>query len=301
MRRTYGMIGLTFIISSLLILTPLHAVTLDVTLGQTRTVSSGEVFTEAFVRNGGVLILDGGTISNGAALTSPSVTVDPGGRFIFNSGNIHYFENWGITELYGGIQSTYTSENRGYLKYAGGNPSYSNEYGQLSLFDGTVDIYSTASNRLLWYIEASSTSGTPAIRFFTTANTLAPGSYTYTTLPNATTNSGYKTYNDFATYWSQGALLASRQVNITLWTNWPGKIWVYNYIPPTAFTSTVRTAIEIAWKSQSGRTYQVQSTTNLPGGIWNNLGLPVLCQSSTAAVCDSAYDTNKMYRVLLHH
>ena len=154
MRRTYGMIGLTFIISSLLILTPLHAVTLDVTLGQTRTVSSGEVFTEAFVRNGGVLILDGGTISNGAALTSPSVTVDPGGRFIFNSGSIHYFENWGITELYGGIQSTYTSENRGYLKYAGGNPSYSNEYGQLSLFDGTVDIYSTASNRLLWYIEA---------------------------------------------------------------------------------------------------------------------------------------------------
>ena len=301
MRRTSGMKVLTLVMSSTLIITPLLAVTLEVPLGQTRVVSVGEVFTEAFVRKGGVLILNGGPISNGAALSSPSVTVDPGGRFVFNSGSIHYFENWGVTELYGGIQSTYTSENRGYLKYAGGNPSFSNEIGQLTLFDGTVDVYSAASNRFYWEIEAGSTSGTPAIRFFTTANTLAPGSYTYATLPNINLNPGGKTYNDIATYWSQGALLNARQVNIGLVSNWPGKVWVYNYIPPTAFTTTVRTAIETAWNSQSGRTYQVQSTTNLPGGIWNKHGLPVLSHSSTAAVCDSAYDTNKMYRVLLHH
>ncbi len=299
MRSTFEMMVLTLVTSSLLIITPLRAVTLDVPLGQIRVVSAGEVFTEAFVRNGGVLILDGGTISNGAALSSPSVTVDPGGRFIFNSGSIHYFENWGVAELYGGTQSSYASENRGYVKFAGGDPGSSPS--QLVHSDGRVDVYYVPTNRILWEINVTSANSDSSVHLYTFANSLAPGSYKYNTLPTSLAHGTGKEYWDIVTYWTPGPLLAGRQITLNMDSNWPGKVWVYNYIPLPTYTSSVRTAVEINWNAVSGHTYQVQSTTNLPGGIWKNFGLPVLAQSSTAAVCDSAYDTNKMYRVLLYH
>ena len=96
-----------------------RAASLDVDFGQTIVVSNGAVYDSAVVRNGGVLILDGGAIGTNAL---PSVNVEAGGRFVVYDGEINYFDNRGSVELYGGRQSTYSSENRGYLRIAGGDP-----------------------------------------------------------------------------------------------------------------------------------------------------------------------------------
>ena len=96
------------------------AASLDVDFGQTVVVSNGAVYDDAVVRNGGVLILDGGAIGTNA---TPSVNVEAGGRFVVNAGAINYFENRGTVELYGGRQSTSSSENRGYLRIAGAIPA----------------------------------------------------------------------------------------------------------------------------------------------------------------------------------
>ena len=63
----------------------------------------------------------------------------------------------------------------------------------------------------------------------------------------------------------------------------------------------MRTAVEIAWNAVSGRTYQAQYSTNLAANSWQNLGLPVQTWSVTGSVCDTAYATNKTYRVLVRH
>jgi hypothetical protein len=164
---------------TLLVGAPALAVSLEVLMGQTRVVTAGQVYDSATVRNGGVLILDGGTISNVVpALALPSVIVDAGGRFIFNSGYIHYFENHGSTELYGGNQSSYSSENHGYVKFAGGDPGSGGS--QLVHNDGRVDVYYVPTNRVTLgnlcgfhqYLECS-------VHLYTFTNTLAAGSYKY--------------------------------------------------------------------------------------------------------------------------
>lgn len=269
------------------------AASLDVGLGQTRVVATGENFDSAVVRNGGVLILDGGLVGTNAL---PSVLVEEGGRFVFNSGTINYFENRGVTELYGGIQSTFSSENRGYLKIAGGDPGI-----QIVHFAGTVDVYHTATNRTAWEIDSATTNGDPQIRFFSLSNSLAVGSYTFATLAPTTPFPGGKTYHDLARFWTPAGTQLVAQVDVMLPSNWPGKVWSYKYTAPAAPTSSLQTAIEISWIATSGRTYQVQTTTNLISGAWRNLALPVTCDSTTGSVLDAAADTNKTYRVLLHH
>lgn len=295
MKREYGwrFVGWTFFL--LLLVRPAFAVSLEVLMGQTRVVSTGQVFDTATVRNGGVLILDGGTISNG----SPSIIVDAGGRFIFNSGRIHYFDNRGSTELYGGTQSSDASENRGYVKYAGGDPGPGGS--QLVHFDGRVDVYYVPTNRIIWEIYVDSTNLDSSVHLYTFANSLAPGSYKYNTLPTSLAHGTGKEYLDIVTYWTPGPLLAGRQITLNMDSNWPGKVWVYNYIPLPVYTSSVRTAVEINWNAVSGHTYQVQCTTDLVSGAWMNLGEPTHAHSTTGSVCDTTYATNKMYRVLLRH
>lgn len=269
---------------------------LTVDLGQTRSVGVGQVYESATVRNGGVLILDGGIISNAAAPAAPSVVVEAGGRFVMNSGAIHYYDNRGVVELYGGRQSTESSENRGYLRVAGGDPgSYLINFG-----DGVVDIYHAATSRPAWEVSGSGTSGIPAIRFFSVTNTLAPGSYSFATLPTTVYRPGGKEYHDVATNWTPVGL-TGQTVTINLDTNWPGKVWVMAYAQPTVITSDIRTAVEVIWKSTSGRVYQVQSTTNLISGPWVSVGLPVHAASNLASVCDPADDTNKVYRIVQRH
>ena len=269
------------------------AASLDIGLGQTRAVAAGEIFDSAVVRNGGVLILDGGLIGTNAL---PSVLVEEGGRFVFNSGAINYFDNRGVTELYGGTQSTFSSENRGYLKIAGGDPGI-----QIVHFDGTLDVYHTATNRTVWEIDSATTSAAPQIRFHSLSNSLAVGSYTYATLAPTTPFPGGKTYHDLAKFWTPSGTQLVAQVDVTLPSNWLGKVWSYKYTTPAAPTSSVRTAVEISWTAATGRTYQVQATTNLIAGAWRNLELPVTCDSTTGSVLDATADTNKTYRVLLRH
>lgn len=285
---------------TLLVGAPALAVSLEVLMGQTRVVTAGQVYDSATVRNGGVLILDGGTISNVVpALFLPSVIVDAGGRFIFNSGYIHYFENHGSTELYGGTQSDYSSGNYGYVKYAGGDPGPSPS--QLIHNDGRVDVYYVPTNRINWEIYVDSTNTECSVHLYTFANSLAAGSYKYNGLPTSFAHSQGKEYWDIVTYWTPGPLLAGRQITLNMDSNWPGKVWVYNYIPLPTYTSSVRTAVEINWNAVSGHTYQVQCTTDLVNGVWKDLGLPVNTDSSTGSVCDTTRETNKMYRVLLRH
>lgn len=285
---------------TLLVGAPALAVSLDILMGQTRVVTAGQVYDAATVRNGGVLILDGGTISNVVpALSLPSVIVDAGGRFIFNAGYIHYFENRGSTELYGGTQSGYSSENYGYVKYAGGDPGPGGS--QLVHLDGRVDVYYVPTNRVLWEINVVSASLDSSVHLYTFTNTLAAGSYKYSGLPTSVTNSQGKEYWDRVAYWTPGAILPNRQITLNMDSDWPGKVWVYNYIPLPAYTSSARTAIEVNWNAVSGHTYQVQCTTDLVNGVWKDVGLPVNSDSSTGSVFDTTRETNKMYRVLLRH
>ncbi|OGV45944.1 MAG: hypothetical protein A2X46_07150 [Lentisphaerae bacterium GWF2_57_35] len=265
---------------------------LEVTLGETHVVTTGQVYDAAVVHNGGVLILDGGIIGTNAF---PSITVEEGGRFVFNAGLIRYFENSGVTELYGGRQATDSSVNRGYLKLAGGDPGI-----QIIHNEGTLDVYYTATNRTAWEIDSPSTSTAPAIRFFSLTNSLSTGSYTYGTLTPASYYAFGKVYHSTGAFWAVGAPMVAR-IDISVWSNWQGRVWSYGYTAPVAFTSTVRTAVEIAWNAVSGRTYQVQYTTNLLANAWQNLGLPVQARSVTGSVCDTAYITNKTYRVLVRH
>lgn len=263
------------------------AASLNVDFGQTMVVSNGAVYDDAVVRNGGVLILDGGAIGTNAM---PSVNVEAGGRFVVYGGTINYFENRGIVELYGGQQSTISSENRGYLRIAGGDPGI-----QIVHLDGTLDVYSTATNRPAWEIDSTTTNGNPQIRLYCVSNSLAPGSYPYAALTPASYNSSGKIYHDQARFWPNTQIVV--QVNISMASNWPGLVQSIVRSNPKSPVLRTRPAIEVYWTSQTGRTYQVQRCTNLVGGVWNNLGLPVHAQSTNSSVLDLMPDTNATYRL----
>lgn len=265
------------------------AASLDVDFGQTVVVSNGAVYDDAVVRNGGVLILDGGAIGTNA---TPSVNVEAGGRFVVNAGAINYFENRGTVELYGGRQSTSSSENRGYLRIAGGDPGI-----QIVHLDGTLDVFSTATNRTAWEIDSTTTNGNPQIRLYCVSNSLAPGSYPYAALTPASHYSFGKVYHDQARFWPNTQIVA--QVDIAVASNWPGLVHSYAYSGPKSPVLRTRPAIEISWTSQTGRTYQVQRCTNLVGGIWYNLGLPVFAHGTNSFVLDTMPDTNATYRLQL--
>jgi len=266
-----------------------QAASLDVDYGQTVVVSNGMNYDSAVVRNGGVLILDGGAIGTNAM---PSVNVEAGGRFVVYDGAINYFENRGIVELYGGRQSTDSSENRGYLRIAGGDPGI-----QIVHMDGTLDLYSTVTNRTAWEIDSTTTNGNPKIRLYCVSNTLAPGTYTYASLTPASYYSFGKVYHDQARFWPNTQIVA--QVDIAVDSNWPGLVYSYAHSGPKSPVLRTQPAIQISWASQTGHTYQVQRCTNLVGAIWRNFGLPVYATGTNSSVLDNTSDTNTAYRLQL--
>ncbi len=266
-----------------------QAASLDVDYGQTVVVSNGMNYDSAVVRNGGVLILDGGAIGTNAM---PSVNVEAGGRFVVYDGAINYFENRGIVELYGGRQSTDSSENRGYLRIAGGDPGI-----QIVHMDGTLDLYSTVTNRTAWEIDSTTTNGNPKIRLYCVSNTLAPGTYTYASLTPASYYSFGKVYHDQARFWPNTQIVA--QVDIAVDSNWPGLVYSYAHSGPKSPVLRTQPAIQISWASQTGHTYQVQRCTNLVGAIWRNFGLPVYATGTNSSVLDTTSDTNTAYRLQL--
>lgn len=265
------------------------AASLNLGAGETRTVSVGETYANALVGNGGTLILDGGAFTT----TPYSVTVEEGGRFIFNAGYVSDYVNYGLTELYGGTQSTVSSENRGQLTLAGGDPGI-----QIVHRGGMVDLYGYATNRTLSEIDVMGTGG--SIRIWCLTSSLPPSVYSYATMPTQALFAGGKASRVTNRFWNAGVTWTGT-LDIAMATNWQGTLKIVTYTPPTAFTSTVQPAVEIAWNAVSGRVYQVQSTTNLPGGVWRNVGLPVRADGSAGSFCDRGGGTSTSYRVLLRH
>jgi len=54
-----------------------------------------------------------------------------------------------------------------------------------------------------------------------------------------------------------------------------------------------------AWTSMPGQSYQVQSTTNLNGNFWNDLGGPITASSLTTGISDTnASGSERFYRVV---
>jgi hypothetical protein len=66
-----------------------------------------------------------------------------------------------------------------------------------------------------------------------------------------------------------------------------------------ASATTIYTAVEIDWQSQTNRFYQVQYVTSVNSNSWLNLGDPILGNGSTNRLFDSILgQPRKFYRVL---
>lgn len=67
----------------------------------------------------------------------------------------------------------------------------------------------------------------------------------------------------------------------------------------TTVSASIYPAVEIAWPTVSGITYQVQVTLSLEDPIWSNFGQPVLGDDIEKSVFDKTRDANKrFYRVV---
>jgi sulfatase modifying factor 1 len=69
--------------------------------------------------------------------------------------------------------------------------------------------------------------------------------------------------------------------------------------PPPPIDLTIHTAIEVEWSSVSGRTYQVQYSTNLVSTNWFDLGSSVMATNAASFMLDSTRGvSNRFYRVI---
>ena len=68
--------------------------------------------------------------------------------------------------------------------------------------------------------------------------------------------------------------------------------------PPAQPTNSIYLAVEVGWRSESNRLYQVQWRTNANSGAWSNLGSWVLGNGSTNYIFDSTRGAQRrFYRV----
>jgi len=86
-------------------------------------------------------------------------------------------------------------------------------------------------------------------------------------------------------------------------TNWNGTIVSEPMVAPspTDVVCQIDSAIELTWPSVSNRGYQVQYTTNLLSGDWQDLGSPVYSTTGTNLVFDEADEDIKAYRAKTLH
>jgi hypothetical protein len=261
------------------------------------TVYPGQVYDYATVQSNGVLIMSGGAIGTNSAPIA-SVTVLQGGWFYMNAGNIQYFDNRGVTELYGGAQSSESSENRGYVKIAGGDPGF-----QLLHYTGTVDVIHLATNRTSWEISSAVTSGSPTIRFFSLTNTLAAGTYTSATLPKSSTPAGH-VHTNHALFWNPISNTSVR-TDIQIASNWPGSVvvQVYTQLADHSVTCAIRqvSPVNVSWNSVSGRVYQIEDALSLTAQDWLAVGVPVTATGSTMSANYSGIYPAAFYRAWLRH
>jgi len=279
-----------------------RAVPLNVPAFSTITVSPGQEYDYATVQSNGVLIMNGGVVGITSAPT-PSVTVSTGGRFYMNAGLIQFFDNRGVAELYGGSQSTFTSENRGYVKIAGYDPGI-----QLAHYTGTVEVFHLATNRTNWEIISEVTDGAPVIRFFSLTNTLAAGTYTVATLPK-TTLGNLAFHTNHAQFWNP-LTNTSVRTDVNMRTTWPGTVEVLSYVPvsPIAITCRVQSSStvfpgnpEVFWNTESGRVYQVERALDLGLQDWVAPLPPVTATGDSERVFATGILPQMLFRVLLRH
>jgi len=69
--------------------------------------------------------------------------------------------------------------------------------------------------------------------------------------------------------------------------------------PPAVFQSVTQSGgqINMSWSATYGRSYQVQSTTNLSAQNWQNVGTPVIANGPTASFSDAISGPQRFYRV----
>src|SRR6185295_625794 len=58
-------------------------------------------------------------------------------------------------------------------------------------------------------------------------------------------------------------------------------------------------SIALSWSSIAGRTYQVQSASNLSDANWANVSEQVTASTSIAGTSDLSADTTRFYRVVM--
>lgn len=287
-------VGLTVLLGMLFV-PQVRAVSIDVFPGPPIRTLPGSYFDSARIRNGGTLILHEAAIGTNAPGGFASVTNNSGGRFVMNSGAIHSFDNSGTMEFYGGSQSTVSSENRGTLILAGGDPGF-----QLVHFDGTVEVYHLAASRTNWEIDAS---GSSVIRIHCVTNSLPFGTYTYATLPAGTSIPGGKTYRNHAQTWAPGG---NRELatDITILSDWSGSVEIVAYTPPAlpALSISRGTFTEVRWGTEADRSYQLEATLDLTAQEWVPFEPPKAGTGGTVTSFD--FDSSmpsRVYRVTVRH
>jgi hypothetical protein len=78
-----------------------------------------------------------------------------------------------------------------------------------------------------------------------------------------------------------------------------GALTVTAWLPVIQSATQMGGSITFNWGAAATQIYQVQSTTNLDQGAWNNLGGPIAATNSTAMASDSITNSQMFYRVVL--
>ncbi|MDD5705817.1 MAG: hypothetical protein PHR35_07815, partial [Kiritimatiellae bacterium] len=251
--------------------------------------------------NGGVAVINGGAIGTNPALATAGVDVRAGGRFVMNGGLINYYQNYGAVALYGGQQtSSSSSENRGSLEIAGGDTGW-----QLVHLGGTVDVFYPYTNAPNWEIDAGGTNCTPmpVIRIYCDRSTLDFGEYTVAQLleeGGTIPYPGLVLFKESVIQWTPWGS-ESTVIDLLIESNWNGRVVIADYVHPASPTNDIGAAVEVRWLGATGRTYQVQTCTNLVSADWKNLRLPVTGAVGTNYVLDTMHSPAKFYRVKLVH
>lgn len=66
-----------------------------------------------------------------------------------------------------------------------------------------------------------------------------------------------------------------------------------------SITPSANNNINLSWNSEAGKSYQVQSCTNLGAGNWNNWGSTILASTNMASVRAPATNSQEFFRVAL--
>lgn len=274
--------------------------TFTVQLGQTVELRDGDYYEQIIIENGGIFIMNGGAVGTNEHGNAASVDVKPGGRFVMNAGEINYFNNRGVAEIYGGQAIRHngvaaTSVNLGYLKIAGGDIGWQVFNGG---DDAILDLFYYSSKKESIEVVIG---GNAITRIHSVSNTLEFGEHSFSELDLSFPVDSVAIHSMTAELWSPGG---SYEVSIEILSmEWPeaeAQVVSSEFREPQQFASEIDPAVMVSWNGEVGRTYQVQSTTNLTENVWVNVGLPVHASTENNYTLDTTKGASrKTYRVIL--